>query len=77
MKYIVDIDALKECIDMLECIKVNGHEYVPLHNVKLFIDRFPKDTFVIPDLMSCGTIELDCLGVQKEPDTHTGDEKGE
>lgn len=43
MKYVVDIDALKGCLDLLDSFRVNGNEAVFVHNVKLLIDRFPKD----------------------------------
>ena len=48
MKYIIDIDAFKDCLDLVEAIKVNGHEYVAVHNVKLLIDRFPKEAYDLP-----------------------------
>lgn len=42
MKYIVDIDALKDCLDLLptSCSDVG---YVDLNDVKKMIDRFPKE----------------------------------
>ena len=46
MKYIIDIDALKDCIDLLDSFKINGHDAVFAQNVKLLIDRFPKDRLV-------------------------------
>ena len=45
MKYIVDLDALKECLTLIESFKVNGHQAVYLNNVKLFIDKFPKEEY--------------------------------
>lgn len=44
MKFIVDVDALVNCID-LACgaVKINGDVYLPLPVVKEFIMRFPKD----------------------------------
>ena len=58
MKYMVDIDALKDCLDMLECIEFGGSNYVAVRDVKRFIDKFPKDQLEIPKLMRCGTMEL-------------------
>ena len=42
-KYIIDIDALSECIDYLSFGKLNGQDYTYLQNVKDFIQKFPKD----------------------------------
>lgn len=42
-KYLVDIDALKDCMELLETVRVNGNRCVALHNVQLLIDHFPKD----------------------------------
>jgi hypothetical protein len=44
MKYIIDIDALSECLDCVDCIKVNGEIYIQRKLVQEFIRRFPKDT---------------------------------
>ena len=44
MKYIIDIDAFRECLDCIDCIKVNGGYYIEISILKEFIDRFPKDT---------------------------------
>lgn len=43
MKYIVDTDALIECCDCLDGMKINGNIYIPIELVKEFIRRFPKD----------------------------------
>lgn len=43
MKYIVDIDALKNCLTFIETFKVDGHDVAYLNNIKLFIDYFPKE----------------------------------
>lgn len=42
MKYVVDIDALKSCLDLLptSCSDIG---YVDLEDVKKMIDRFPKE----------------------------------
>ena len=42
MKYIVDIDALKDCLDLLptSCSDIGC---VELSDVKKMIDRFPKE----------------------------------
>lgn len=46
MKYIVDIDALKDCIDLLpKPVKSGNLEYVCLQAVKEMIDKFPKDEY--------------------------------
>ena len=42
MKYIIDIDALKACLDLLP-ISYSDVGYVELNDVKRMIDRFPKD----------------------------------
>jgi hypothetical protein len=44
MKYVVDIDALKGCLDCIDCIKVNGGYYIEITIIKEFIDRFPKES---------------------------------
>ena len=44
MKYVVDVDALVDCIELVRGgMKVNGDIYVPLDIVKEFIVRFPRD----------------------------------
>lgn len=43
MRYIVDIDALRACLELTPQCKVNGEPYVNLEIVKEMIDRFPKD----------------------------------
>lgn len=43
MKYIVDVDALKNCLELTPQCKVNGEPYVSLEIIKEMIDRFPKD----------------------------------
>ena len=43
MKYIVDIDALKDCLELTPQCKVNGEPYVSLEIIKEMLDRFPKD----------------------------------
>lgn len=65
MKYIVDVDALKECMGFVDSTKINGDVYVSLENIKAFIDAFPKTQydFTIPPLMvkddhECGTMLL-------------------
>lgn len=45
MKYIVDLDALKDCLDFLEETKINGQSVACIKNVKLLIDRFPKEKY--------------------------------
>ena len=42
MKYIIDVDALKECLDLLPR-SYSDVDCVDLNDVKKMIDRFPKD----------------------------------
>lgn len=43
MKYVVDVDAFIECLDCVDCIKINGDLYVAIPLLKEFIQRFPKE----------------------------------
>jgi len=44
MKYVVDLEALKNCIDLLPTpVKANGEILVNRIDVKALIDAFPKD----------------------------------
>jgi UDP-N-acetylenolpyruvoylglucosamine reductase len=43
MKYVVDVDALIECLDCVDSIKVNGAYYIEVQLLKEFIQRFPKE----------------------------------
>lgn len=43
MKYVVDMDALMDCLDCLENWDIGGQKAVYLNAVKLLIDKFPKD----------------------------------
>jgi hypothetical protein len=44
MKYIIDVDALKECLDLIsKPFASRGRDCVYLDTVKELIDRFPKD----------------------------------
>lgn len=43
MKYIVDFDALQNCLNFVEAYKINGQEVVLLTNVKRFLNCFPKE----------------------------------
>lgn len=46
MKYVVDIDALKKCIElMVEATSIDCDQYCRLDKVLQLIDRFPKDAF--------------------------------
>ena len=46
MKYIVDIDALKDCLKLLHApTTVYGKKCVYLENVLDMIDKFPKDEY--------------------------------
>lgn len=44
MKYIIDIDALKDCLDLLPT-SYSDIGYVDLIDVKKLIDRFPKEEY--------------------------------
>ena len=44
MKYIIDIDALKDCLDLLPT-SYTDIGCVDLNDVKKLIDRFPKEEF--------------------------------
>lgn len=44
MKYIIDIDALKECLDLLPT-SYSDIGYVELEDVFKMIDRFPKEKY--------------------------------
>ena len=43
MKYIIDIDALKECLDLLPVYY--DPNVVDLRDVKKLIDKFPKEKY--------------------------------
>ena len=46
MKYIVDLDSLKDCLSLLPKPVKNGNlEYVCLQSVKEMIDKFPKEEY--------------------------------
>ena len=49
MKYIIDLDSLKDCLDFIKKPIENEQELVSLNDVKSFIDSFPKEK-VSPDL---------------------------
>lgn len=42
-KYIVDMDSLIKCCDLLSVGKINGNDYAYVQNVKYLIEKFPKD----------------------------------
>lgn len=45
-KYIIDVDALKDCINLLPIpYRVNGVDMVCLNEVQAMIDKFPKDKY--------------------------------
>lgn len=48
MKYIVDIDALKDCFDLLSkpVRYPDGNVLVSLNDIKEMIDKFPKEKYV-------------------------------
>ena len=45
MKYIVDIEALKGCLELTPQCSVNGEPYLSLEIVCEMIDRFPKEEY--------------------------------
>lgn len=45
-KYIIDVDALKDCINLLPIpYRVNEIDMVCLNEVQAMIDKFPKDKY--------------------------------
>lgn len=44
MKYIIDLDALKDCLDLLPT-SYSDIGFVDLNDVKKMIDRFPKEKY--------------------------------
>lgn len=44
MKYIIDLDALKDCLDLLPT-SYSDIGSVDLNDVKKMIDRFPKEKY--------------------------------
>lgn len=45
MKYIVDLDSFKACLDLIyKPAVIDGYALVRLEDVKDFIDTFPKET---------------------------------
>ncbi len=63
MKYIIDIDALKDCLDLLQKTWSDDgvYGYVRLSDVKSMIDKFPKEE---NDTRSCSQNTDDC---EEEP----------
>lgn len=47
MKYLVDMDALIECLDCVYSTLINGERYIPLNTLTDFLARFPKDTLSV------------------------------
>ena len=43
MRYIVDIEALNNCLELTPKYIINGKPYVALETVKEMIDKFPKE----------------------------------
>ena len=44
MKYIIDIDSLKGCLDLIDSpAMMSGEKMLKLKDIKMLIDRFPKD----------------------------------
>lgn len=51
MKYLFDVDAFRDCLDLLESYKVYDRDVVFLDKVKMLLDRFPKSSFEIPPMI--------------------------
>ena len=46
MKYIIDVDLLKDCLDLIyKPVTYSGNPCVYLNDVKEMIDKFPKDKY--------------------------------
>ena len=46
MKYIIDIDALKDCLELIPILnRINGISCVNFDDVISMIDRFPKEEY--------------------------------
>ena len=43
MKYVIDLDSLKDCLEFLRVGVMNGQTVAPIADVKRLIDKFPKD----------------------------------
>jgi len=44
LKYIIDLDAFKECLSVLyHPYRINGYDCVYVEDVREFIDKFPKE----------------------------------
>lgn len=57
MKYVIDADALKSCLELLEVpARVCGCDLVRIDDVKELIDRFPKGSFDVGPI----TRSIDC-----------------
>ena len=52
MKYVIDIDALKDCLNFTAFTKVNGKPTAFLDDVKMLIDKFPKDSLDVPKIVT-------------------------
>lgn len=58
-KYIIDIDALKDCLDFTGFTKINGQPVAFLDDIIEFIDKFPKEPLNAPNVMIKGVIKND------------------
>lgn len=63
MKYIIDIDALKECLDLLPR-SYSDVGYVELSDVNKMIDAFPKEKYT--DENDLGVIKIKDIKTIKE-----------
>lgn len=60
MKYIIDLDALKDCLKLLPNPTIlNGDVCVRLDDVNVMIDKFPKDEYG-------GTVYRDLLNAARK-----------
>ena len=58
-KYIIDVDALKDCFDLLSkpVRYSDGNVFVSLNDVKEMIDKFPKEKYETEDIKYKKAIE--------------------
>ena len=59
MRYIIDIDALNDCLDLTPHYLINDKPYVSLAVVKEMINRFPKEEMgaLVENLQRLGVIK--------------------
>jgi hypothetical protein len=60
MKYVIDIDALIDCLDCVRSIRTNGDDYISIPTLKAFIDSFPKDKLEYTQIKYSTTKQESC-----------------